>query len=146
MTLLTQNLKSHCKSCSITFTNLCKCFRFENNQLCRCRYMYKTYDYSNIEQHTHNYFSKKMFLKHFILSTVINNLQKNKPDKSYVQADATTLNIVRHWCVNGCNNSQQHATTCNRVCKRTQHITSNNVESCLLETMLRQFAWGFMFT
>ena len=26
------------------------------------------------------------------------------------------------------NNSQQHA-TCNRVCQRTQHVTSNNVES-----------------
>ena len=31
------------------------------------------------------------------------------------------------------NNSQQHVTTCNRVsraCKRTQHVTSNNVGSC----------------
>ena len=27
------------------------------------------------------------------------------------------------------NNSQQHATTCNRVCKRTQHVTANNVVS-----------------
>ena len=27
------------------------------------------------------------------------------------------------------NNSQQHPTTCNRVCKRTQHVTSNNVAS-----------------
>ena len=27
------------------------------------------------------------------------------------------------------NSSQQHATTCNRVCKRTQHVTSNNVAS-----------------
>ena len=26
-----------------------------------------------------------------------------------------------------CNNSQQHVTTCNRVNKRTQHVTSNNV-------------------
>ena len=25
------------------------------------------------------------------------------------------------------NNSQQHPTTCNSVCKRTQHVTSNNV-------------------
>ena len=25
------------------------------------------------------------------------------------------------------NFAQQHATTCNRVCKRTQHVTSNNV-------------------
>ena len=28
-----------------------------------------------------------------------------------------------------CNNTQQHPTTCNRVCKRTQHVTSNNVAS-----------------
>ena len=27
------------------------------------------------------------------------------------------------------NNSQQHATSCNRVGKRTQHVTSNNVAS-----------------
>ena len=39
---------------------------------------------------------------------------------------------------------QQHLTTCNRVCKRTQHITSNNVGSCL-PTMLRPFARGLKF-
>ena len=27
------------------------------------------------------------------------------------------------------NNSQQHATTCNRMSRRTQHVTSNNVAS-----------------
>ena len=27
------------------------------------------------------------------------------------------------------NNTQQHPTTCNRVCKRTQNVTSNNVAS-----------------
>ena len=27
------------------------------------------------------------------------------------------------------NNTQQHPTTCNRVCKQTQHVTSNNVAS-----------------
>ena len=37
------------------------------------------------------------------------------------------------------NNGQQHPTTCNRVCKRRQHVTSNNVGSCL-STMLRPFA------
>ena len=36
------------------------------------------------------------------------------------------------------NNTQQHPTTCNRVCKRTQHVTSNNVGSCW-PTMLRPF-------
>ena len=40
------------------------------------------------------------------------------------------------------NNTQQHPTTCNRVCKRTQHVTSNNVASCW-RTMLRPFARGF---
>ena len=37
------------------------------------------------------------------------------------------------------NNTQQHPTTCSRVCKRTQHVTSNNVGSCW-STMLRPFA------
>ena len=37
------------------------------------------------------------------------------------------------------NNTQQHPTTCNRVCKRTQHVTSNNVGSCW-STVLRSFA------
>ena len=37
------------------------------------------------------------------------------------------------------NNTQQHPTTCNRVCKRTQHVTSNNVGSCW-STMLCLFA------
>ena len=37
---------------------------------------------------------------------------------------------------------QQHPTPCNRVCKQTQHVTSNNVGSCW-PTMLRPFARGF---
>ena len=41
------------------------------------------------------------------------------------------------------NNSQQHPTTCNRVCKRTQHVTSSNVGSCW-PTMLRPFERGFI--
>ena len=36
------------------------------------------------------------------------------------------------------NNTQQHSKTCNRVCKRTQHVTSNSVGSCW-STMLRPF-------
>jgi len=40
------------------------------------------------------------------------------------------------------NNSQQQATTCNRVCKRTQHVTSNNVGSCW-PTKLRPFVRGW---
>ena len=39
------------------------------------------------------------------------------------------------------NNAQQHPTTCNRVCKRTQHVTSNNVGSCW-PAMLRPFTRG----
>ena len=45
----------------------------------------------------------------------------------------------RVWPVS--NFAQQHPTTCNRVCKRTQHVTSNNVGSCW-PTMLRPFARG----
>ena len=43
---------------------------------------------------------------------------------------------LRSWA--GSNFAQQHATTCNRVCKRTQHVTSNNFESCW-STTLRPF-------
>ena len=43
------------------------------------------------------------------------------------------------------NNTQQHPTTCNRVWKRTQHVTSNNVGSCWL-TLLRPFATGLTFS
>ena len=71
-----------------------------------------------------------------------------------MQTDATTPNIIAptmlrvvasvlQWCANGRNNSQQHATTCDRVCKRTQHVMSNNVGSCW-PTMLRPFARGLM--
>ena len=41
-------------------------------------------------------------------------------------------------------NSPKHATTCNKVRTRTQHVTSNNVGSCSL-TMLRPFTPGFKF-
>ena len=46
--------------------------------------------------------------------------------------------------VGGCwpNFAQQHAATYNRVCKRTQHVTSNNVGSCWL-SMFRPFARCF---
>ena len=40
------------------------------------------------------------------------------------------------------NKSQQHATTHNMVCKRSQHVGPNNVESCW-PTMLRAFARAF---
>ena len=39
------------------------------------------------------------------------------------------------------NDTQQHPTTCNRLCKRTQHVTSNNVGNCW-PIMLRPFARG----
>ena len=35
-------------------------------------------------------------------------------------------------------------TTCNRVCKQVQHVTSNDARSCW-PTMLRPFAWGLTF-
>ena len=40
------------------------------------------------------------------------------------------------------NNTQQPPTTYNRVCKRTQHVTSNNAGSCW-PTMLRPFERRF---
>ena len=40
------------------------------------------------------------------------------------------------------NFAQQLPTTCNRVCKQTQHVTSNNVRSCW-PTLLLPFARGF---
>ena len=39
------------------------------------------------------------------------------------------------------NNSEQNATTCNRLCKRTQHVKSNNVGS-FWPAMLCPFARG----
>ena len=41
-----------------------------------------------------------------------------------------------------CKRMQQLPTTCNKVCKRTQHVTSNNIGSCW-PTMLRPYARGF---
>ena len=64
---------------------------------------------------------------------------------SYVQTDATTPNVRSCWPTmflpfardykfdrfqTSRNNSQLHTATCNRVCKQTQHVTSNNVGSC----------------
>ena len=37
------------------------------------------------------------------------------------------------------NNTQQHPTTSNRVCKRTQHVTSNNVASVCNGTANKEF-------
>ena len=42
---------------------------------------------------------------------------------------------------NTSNKAQQHATTHNMVCKRSQHVGPNNVASCW-PTMLRAFAWA----
>ena len=41
------------------------------------------------------------------------------------------------------NNTQQHPTTCYGVCKRTQHVTSDNV-GCCWPTMLRPFVRGLI--
>ena len=71
-----------------------------------------------------------------------------------MQTDAVTHNIVGPTmlgdvasvlavvCANGCNNSQQYVTL-NRECKRTKHVTSNNVWNCsLANKALRPFVWG----
>ena len=44
------------------------------------------------------------------------------------------------------NTQQKHPTTCNRVCKRTQHETSNNVGRCYWPTILRPFARSFTYS
>ena len=36
-----------------------------------------------------------------------------------------------------CNNPQQHATSCNKVCKRTQHATFKNAGSCWQQCCVR---------
>ena len=41
------------------------------------------------------------------------------------------------------NNTQQHATTSNMACKRTQHVTSSNVVGCW-PAMLHLFAQGMI--
>ena len=61
--------------------------------------------------------------------------------KSLLVKLTTTLRPCWQWRANGCNNSQQHGTTCNKVSKRTQHVASNNVGGCW-STMLRRFACG----
>ena len=62
-----------------------------------------------------------------------------------MQTDALTPDIVGSQTLdrfeNLRNNSQQHLSSCNRVCKRTQHVTSTNFGSCW-STMLRPFARG----
>ena len=44
-------------------------------------------------------------------------------------------------CATSLNNTQRHATICNRMCKRTQHVTSHNVGNCWPNW--RPFEWGF---
>ena len=71
---------------------------------------------------------------------------------SYMQMDATTANNVVSVCTglnvwlvsNFATNSQKHATSCNRVCKETHHVTSNNVDSCW-PTKLWSFAFLMSF-
>ena len=81
------------------------------------------------------------------LPTRRNNMQQG------VQTDPTLLRyasaiteqkncweLLHGWKVRPVSNfAQQHPTTCNRVCKRTQHVTFNSVESCW-PTMMRPFA------
>ena len=54
----------------------------------------------------------------------------------------TMLGVVASVLAVVCKGMQQLPTTCNKVCKRTQHVTSHNIWSCWL-TMLRPFARGF---
>ena len=77
-------------------------------------------------------------------------VSRNKNEAIYVQTHAKTLNIVGPTMLGVVasvpNNtlSRQHAT--DRVCKRTQHVTSNNVGSSARcwPTILRPFARGLI--
>ena len=42
------------------------------------------------------------------------------------------------------NNSQQHVSACKRVCKRTQHVTSNNVGGCWLANNVTSVCTGLI--
>ena len=53
---------------------------------------------------------------------------------------ASVYTYLKVWPVS--NLVQQHPTTCNRVCKRTEHVTCNNVGSCW-QTIVRPFALDF---
>ena len=67
-----------------------------------------------------------------------------------LHADAATpfivgpamLGVVASVLAVVCKRMHQLPTTCNKVCKRTQHVTSNNIGSCW-PTMLRRYARGF---
>ena len=70
---------------------------------------------------------------------------RNNPQQCWellANSVASVCTGLKLWPVS--NFAQQHPTTCNRVCKRTQHVTSNNVGSCW-PTMLPPFARGFTF-
>ena len=64
-----------------------------------------------------------------VMTNLISMMQKLEGLLSYVQTDAATPNNVTSVrmglkvCVT--TQVQQHVTICNRVCKRTQHLTSN---------------------
>ena len=86
-------------------------------------------------------FSTCCFRLHTLLHVVV---QSFKPAKILVTSKRT-----QHLRTKKCDrfqtsrkNFQQHATSCNRVFKRTQHVTYNNVRSCW-PTMLCLFARGF---
>ena len=63
-------------------------------------------------------------------------------NKTRLDILAKKFHLFQNWR----NNSQQHATTCNRVCKRTQLVTSTNVASCwpkMLHPLM--FHWALMY-
>jgi len=91
----------------------------------------------------------RLFARSFIHSRFRYVICKLKSHSGYVKLRANGCNdsqeclelqcLVRRIPVS--NYAQQLPTTCKRICKRTQHVTSNNVWSCWA-IMLRPFARG----
>ena len=81
---------------------------------------------------------KNNCIKNTLCVTLRANGRNNSQVRLHVDKSLTGFKL---WAT-APNNTQQHATTCNRVCKRTQHVASYNVASCW-PTVLRPFARGF---
>ena len=83
-------------------------------------------------------------LRPFSRGFSLDSFMSKAPCKRTKHCWPTTLNMDGSCCIRlheakSLTHFKVCATTCNRVCKRTQHVTYNNVGSCW-PTMLRSFA------
>ena len=96
------------------------------------------------------------FLENYVFETEKTN-GKWKGTKYHSVVCRSSVVAIQHWqarnnmlgnvsCVMAvvCKQVQQLSTTCNRVSKRMQHVTSNSVGSCW-PTMLHPFAQGVIY-